>query len=173
MERLRLSRARTFDPATGEVVADGQLTRLEPQPAALLALLASRPGELVTHAEIRERLWLDGRHVDYGASVHYAIGQVRRALGNAAGERGDIETLPRRGYRLRKASIVSQPEVAVPPVAAPPVVRAGPRPRRGARPGWIAAALLVAALIAIVERRPNDHHERVVALVRAVHDAIY
>jgi hypothetical protein len=35
------------------------------------------------------------------------------------------------------------------------------------------AVLVVAALVAWVERQPNDHHEQVVALVRAVHDAIY
>jgi len=171
VDLIQFSRARTFDPTTGEAVAGGRVTRLEPQPATLLALLASRPGELVTHADIRRHLWPDGRHVDYAASIHYAMRQVRRALGDPAGGPADIETLPRRGYRLREASVVSPPAVAAASVPVPLPVRVGPR--WTARPGWIAAALLVAALIAVVERRPNDHHARVVALVRAVHDAIY
>lgn len=170
MASIQLSRRRTFDPSTGEAVAGGGVTRLEPQPAALLALLASRPGELVTHGDIRRHLWPDGRHVDYAASVHYAMRQVRRALHDSAGEHADIETLPRRGYRLREASIVSLP--ATPSVPVSTKARVGARWPM-ARPVWAVAALVVAALLAIVEQRPNDHHERVAALVRAVHDAIY
>ncbi len=170
MALIQLTRRRTFDPSTGEAVAGGGVTRLEPQPAALLALLASRPGELVTHDDIRRHLWPDGRHVDYAASVHYAVRQVRRALQDAAGEPADIETLPRRGYRLREASIVSPPATSAVPVSTGTPVGAR---WRMARPAWAVAALVVAALVAIVEQRPNDHHARVVALVRAVHDAIY
>jgi hypothetical protein len=32
-------------------------------------------------------------------------------------------------------------------------------------------ALVVATLV--IERRPNDHHERAVALLAAVHDLVY
>jgi len=58
------------------------------------------------------------------------------------------------------------------PVPAPTAVRVTAR-RPLARPAWAVALLIAAALIAMVELRPNDHHERAVALVRAVHDAIY
>ena len=46
-----------FDAATGELRRGEVVVRLEPQPAALLHLLLSRPGELVGHAEIREAVW--------------------------------------------------------------------------------------------------------------------
>jgi DNA-binding response OmpR family regulator len=63
--RLVFTDGLTFDPAGGEVCRGGEVHRLEPQPAALLALLASRPGELVTHDEIVRHLWPSGTHVAY------------------------------------------------------------------------------------------------------------
>jgi len=49
MTLVVLTRQRTFDPTSGEVVTGRARTRLEPQPAALLTLLAARAGRLVTH----------------------------------------------------------------------------------------------------------------------------
>jgi DNA-binding winged helix-turn-helix (wHTH) protein len=166
---IRFRTGATFDPASGEVGRGDDVTRLEPQPAALLALLAARPGELVSHAEIAGSVWPDGTHVDFQGGVHYAIRRIRAALGESAREPGLIETMPRRGYRLRADAVI-------PPVL-PAEATGAERPppsRRGRRAG---AALVVAAAlgaaVAVVERRPNDHHARAVALMRAVHDLIY
>lgn len=41
----------TFDAETGELVGPGGTTRLEPQPAKVLAALLARPGELVTRED--------------------------------------------------------------------------------------------------------------------------
>lgn len=169
MATVHLSNGRRFDPATGEVVVGDRVTRLEPQPAALLALLASRPGELVPQEEIRLRLWADGRHVDYTAGLHYAVRQVRRALG---GDGGDIETLPRRGYRLRAAAM-SPGDDHVATASRRPAPAAAAEGRRRAVAVWAVAAGLSATLIAVVERRPNDHHHQMVKLVRLVHDVLY
>ena len=73
-----------FDAATGELQRDGVVVRLEPQPAALLRLLASRPGELVGHAEIRRAIWGDTTHVNFQQSLHYCVRQVRIALDDSA-----------------------------------------------------------------------------------------
>lgn len=168
MEMIQFSRGRSFDPATGEVSCGGRRTRLEPQPADLLALLAARPDRLVTHEEIREQLWRDGRHVDQAAGVHYAVRQIRRALDDGATHPPDIETLPRRGYRLMGTAI------APPPGGTHPADAPTTSPRGWKGPLlWTAAALTVVSLVTVVERRPNDHHARAVAIVRAVHDAIY
>lgn len=165
---IRLSRGRTFDTATGEVSVEGRLTRLEPQPAALLALLAARAGTLVTHADIRDQIWRDGRHVDYAAGVHYSIRQIRRALGQAKSEPPDIDTLPRRGYRLRATSLATPAHAPFPEA---PVSSATPAwPRRSL---LLTAALAAAVLVGLVERHPNQHHQQAVALVRMVHDVIY
>ena len=168
MAMIQFSRGRTFDPATGEVTCGGRLTRLEPQPAGLLALLAARPGTLVTHDEIRDQLWRDGRHVDQPAGVHYAVRHIRRALDDESGHPPDIETLPRRGYRLLGAAL-APPESSTPRADVP----ASSPQRWTRRLAWTAAAVAVASLVAVVERGPNDHHARAVAFVRAVHDAIY
>jgi len=157
----------TFDPAGGEVCRGGEVRRLEPQPAALLALLASRPGELVTHDEIVGHLWPAGTHVAYRDGVHYAIRQIRVACGDRAGAPRLIETLPRRGYRLRAGAVMSPAS----PVPGGRPIAARRRPRRA----WLAGGALVLALavVVVVEQRPNDHHDRAVALLTALHDWVY
>ena len=90
-----------FDVASGELRRDGTVTRLEPQPAAVLALLAGRAGDVVTHDEIRRGIWGDETHVNFQDSVHYCVRQVRAALGDRAQDPRFIDTIPRRGYRFR------------------------------------------------------------------------
>ena len=155
----------TFDPASGELRRGGEVSRLEPKPAALLALLVARAGTLVSHAEIARHLWPDGTHVDFQAGVHYAVRQIRAALGDQAGAPRFVETMPRRGYRLRADALAGAPPG--PPMAAATHFRA----RRAVAVALTAAALVAAAVV--VERRPNDHHARTVALLTAVHDLVY
>jgi hypothetical protein len=143
-----------FDGTTGEVRRSGVVTRLEPQPAAVLALLAARPGELVTHDEIRQAIWGGTTHVNFQQSLHYCIRRIRIALDDNSNASRVIETVPRRGYRLRS--------IAVPPPA---------RSRRWI--AWTTAALVVTAVAVMVERRPNNHHQIAVAVVQTVHDFVY
>ncbi|MCB9844693.1 MAG: winged helix-turn-helix domain-containing protein [Phycisphaeraceae bacterium] len=89
-----------FDARSGEVRRGGGVTRLPPQPAQLLTLLIQRRGELVTHEEIREALW-PGVRVEFDQNLHFCVRQIRAALGESAAEGSSIETLARRGYRLR------------------------------------------------------------------------
>ena len=73
--------------------------RLAPQPAQLLQLLAAHGGAIVTRDEIRRQLWPE-THVDFDASLHFCVRQVRTALGDSATEPRYIQNVPRRGYRL-------------------------------------------------------------------------
>jgi Tol biopolymer transport system component/DNA-binding winged helix-turn-helix (wHTH) protein len=73
---------------------------LQDQPARLLALLARRPGELVTRGEIQRTLWEEGRFVEFDQAVNTAIKKVREALGDDPENPRLIETLPRKGYRF-------------------------------------------------------------------------
>ena len=162
---IRFVDGQTFHPDSGEVRRDGRVCRLEPQPAALLALLAGRAGAVVTHAEIARHLWPDGTQVDFQAGVHYAVRQVRAALDE--GHRGRlVETLPRRGYRLRADALL------VPPAASPSPGVSG-RTRRWRRRVVLAVAAAVVVATAVVEQRPNDHHARMVALLTTLHDLVY
>ncbi len=93
-----------FDPVSGELRnleddGPGSVQRLPPQPARLLALLVERQGALVSREEIRTKIW-PGVTVDFDASLHFCIRQVRAALGDTADRPRYIENLPRRGYRI-------------------------------------------------------------------------
>jgi DNA-binding winged helix-turn-helix (wHTH) protein len=156
-----------FDPTSGELRRGTSVRRLEPQPAALLTLLASRPGELVTYAEIVRHIWPEGTHVDFQDGVHYAVRHLRAALGDRARDPRFVETVPRRGYRLR-ADAVTRP--VAPDVNATVARARAPLRRRALVAG---ALVLLLAAVVIIERRPNDHHARAVALLSALHDLAY
>ena len=91
----------TVDLDSGEVrYPSGRVERLAPQPASLLALLMENAGEVVDRERIREHIWGDVA-VDFEAGLHYCVRQVRAALGESASEARFVETLARRGYRLK------------------------------------------------------------------------
>jgi DNA-binding winged helix-turn-helix (wHTH) protein len=89
-----------FDAETGELWKAGAAVKLQPQPAKILALLAGRPGQLVTRDEIRDRIWGKDTFVEFDQSLNFCIRQLRTALGDTADTPRYIETLPRRGYRF-------------------------------------------------------------------------
>jgi DNA-binding winged helix-turn-helix (wHTH) protein len=152
----------TFVAAAGEITRGGQVIRLEPQPSAVLAALASRPGELVTHEELRRAVWGDATHVQLHDSLHYCVRQIRSALGDTAREPRYIETIPRRGYRMRGQAIAC--------VSPSSRIRAVVRQRWAVR---IAVAALVVTAAVALDRRPNNHHEIALKIVRALHNVVF
>src|SRR5215471_13955861 len=88
-----------LDSAAGELRRKGDRVKLPPQPFRVLELLVRRAGEVVTRAEIRERIWTDS-FVDFEQGLNFCIRQIREALGDTADAPHFIETLPRRGYRF-------------------------------------------------------------------------
>lgn len=89
-----------LDPGTGSLLKDGRAVRLPPQPFKVLALLVSRPGEVVTRDEIREKVWGEETYVDFEQGLNHCITQIRAALGDEADAPHYVETIPRRGYRF-------------------------------------------------------------------------
>jgi DNA-binding winged helix-turn-helix (wHTH) protein/Tol biopolymer transport system component len=85
---------------TGELRRSGVLLHMAPQPFKVLALLASRPGQLVTREEIRDQIWGRETFVDFEHGLNVAIKEIRVTLGDNAAAPRYIETLPRRGYRF-------------------------------------------------------------------------
>lgn len=136
-----------LDPATGDLRREGRPVRLQPQPARVLALLASRPGEVVTREELRQEIWNDGTFVDFERGLNFCISQIRTALNDSADSPRFIETLPRRGYRFiapvapRAVSPPSVPAICVPP-------RRIPKWRVAAAGLGIVAIVLIALLAA-------------------------
>src|SRR5215470_6639335 len=104
-----------LDTAAGELRRQADRVKLPPQPLRVLELLVRRGGEVVTRAQIRERIWSDS-FVDFEQGLNFCIRQIREALGDTADAPRFIETLPRRGYRFLLP-------VEAPPAAPPRAVR--------------------------------------------------
>jgi TolB-like protein/DNA-binding winged helix-turn-helix (wHTH) protein len=108
-----------LDTRTGDLRKRGRRIRLAPQPASLLTLLATRPGQLVTRDEIRLHLWGGGVVVEYERSLNACLAHLRATLGDHADAPRYIETSPRRGYRfiapVQRWRPFPQPTVAVLP----------------------------------------------------------
>ena len=83
-----------------EIRKGGTPLKLPPQPFKLLALLASRSGQVVTRDEIQEQLWGSDTFIDFEQGVNKCIKQIRTALSDNADNPLYLETIPRRGYRF-------------------------------------------------------------------------
>ena len=103
-----------LDLATGELRKEGINVRLQQQPLKVLALLAQRPGELVTREEFQQKLWGEDVFVDFEHGLNFCIRQVRSALDDQAAQPRYVETLPRRGYRFIAAVTRTTPPGPVP-----------------------------------------------------------
>lgn len=104
MIRDQSSRARfgpyDVDLHTRELWKFGTRVKLVGQAFEILAMLLSRPGELVTRDEMRSRLWPADTFVDFNHGLNAAVNKLRDALSDSADSPCYIETLPRRGYRF-------------------------------------------------------------------------
>src|SRR5262245_58936719 len=89
-----------LDTGSGELRRNGDRIKLPPQPFRVLELLVRRSGEVLTRADIRERIWCDDTFVDFEQGLNFCISQIREALGDTADAPRFVETLPRRGYRF-------------------------------------------------------------------------
>src|SRR6185295_1344292 len=103
-----------LDSAAGELRRQGDRVKLPPQPLRVLELLVRRGGDVVTRADIRERIWSDS-FVDFEQGLNFCIRQIREALGDTADAPRFVETLPRRGYRFLVP-------VETPPAVEPPKI---------------------------------------------------
>jgi len=98
--RVRFGRFE-LDPKSGELSSGERKTVLPRQPFQVLLLLIEHSGETVSRDEIQQRLWPDDVTVDFDIGINQAVRKLRRLLEDAADEPTYIETLGRRGYRLK------------------------------------------------------------------------
>ena len=143
-----------FDRVTGELRREGDIVKLQPQPAKVLGLLLERPGELVTRDHLKSHIWGEDTFVDFERGLNFCVLQVRTALGDASDNPRFVQTVPRKGYRfIAPAVIVGDTPVDPAALAPAPVVGAGPggeTPMAHVAPGrrrWLVAA---AALLVVV-----------------------
>jgi len=150
-----------FDPASGELAGPAGVERIAPQPASLLALLASRPGEVVGRDEIREHLWPGGK-VEFEQGIAFAVREVRRAIESVGGDPAVLETIPKRGLRLTVTS-------------AAPADPSGPSrstPTRAFIP-WAAAAVLLVIAVGFALARDSGRPAVVVVFAHATEEAAH
>ena len=88
------------DPASGELWRGTTRLRVQDLPLRLLVSLLERPGELLTRAELTQRLWGTDTHVDAVAGLNTAVAKLREVLEDDAELPAYIETVPKRGYRF-------------------------------------------------------------------------
>jgi TolB-like protein/DNA-binding winged helix-turn-helix (wHTH) protein/Flp pilus assembly protein TadD len=162
-----------LDLGAFELRRHGRRVKVGRQPMDLLILLIERPGQLVSRAEIAERLWGPDVFVDVETGVNTAISKVRQALRDTADHPEFIETVAGRGYRfiaplevvppLREAEASAAP-AAPPPAAAveravsavatdPATVGPGTQRRRWVVAAAVGVALSALALGAVWQRR--------------------
>jgi TolB-like protein len=111
---------------------------LRPQAARLLLALLASAGNVVERETLYRAVWDAGTVVDFEAGLAALMRELRQALDELGGKAGLLETIPRRGYRLR-VQVSSGPEVATSP-------RAGDAGRKR----WLPWALLVLAGLAVL-----------------------
>jgi TolB-like protein/DNA-binding winged helix-turn-helix (wHTH) protein/Tfp pilus assembly protein PilF len=127
-----------LDARGNELRRGAEVVRLEPKVTELLALLASRPGEVLARDELFERIWPGVVVGD--DSLTQAVIKLRKALGDDSHSPRYIDTIPKRGYRL----------IAPVSVASPAKPGSHPRPastRRGS--AYVAIGVTLAALAAL------------------------
>ena len=149
MVQKNLSNRARFGPFevdlhTHELWKFGTRLKLVGQPFEILSVLLSRPLELVTREELRERLWPGDTFVDFNHGLNAAVNKLRDALSDSAENPRYIETLPRRGYRFIAAIdwLPATPialSKSLPAIEAQPVAPPAPTPEhphtRSRRPG--------------------------------------
>ena len=111
------------DLRTHELRKHGTRLKLSGQPFQILEVMLSRPGDLITRDELREKLWPEDTFVDFSHGLNAAVNKLRDALNDSADNPKYIETLPRRGYRF-----IGQVEPSGSPPASTKLTTAVPEP---------------------------------------------
>jgi DNA-binding response OmpR family regulator len=93
--RIIMSGRLRIDVSRGQATLGERALKLERRPLLMLQLLASRAGEVVSRAELLERVW-GSTYSGFEHSVEQAVHEIRRELK----EPGWIETVRGIGYRF-------------------------------------------------------------------------
>jgi len=87
------------EPRLDRISCASKRKNVRPKVMDLLVYLAQKSGQVVSGEEMLDHLWPD--RVVTGGSVYRCIGELREALASNGDKRVYIETIPRKGYRLR------------------------------------------------------------------------
>ena len=76
---------------------------------AVLNLLLSRAGDVVSREELHRQLWPSETFVDFEHGLNNSVKELRAVLGDSASEPRYIETLPKLGYRFVAPVEIEEP----------------------------------------------------------------
>jgi TolB-like protein/DNA-binding winged helix-turn-helix (wHTH) protein len=146
-----------------ELSRDGSSIPLERKPMELLLLLVERQGELVTRAEIAQRLWSSEVFVDTEHGINTAVRKIRNLLRDSPEHPRFVQTVTGMGYRFiaSVASPVPVPgssNVAAEPFAVPPGANGTPAPARAHPRPWLVIGTTAALAIVTLALVPGIHH---------------
>jgi TolB-like protein/DNA-binding winged helix-turn-helix (wHTH) protein/Tfp pilus assembly protein PilF len=145
--------------STRQLLRNGTPVPLTPKAFEVLLALVERRGRVVGKDQLMTLVWRDSFVEE--ANLSQTIFVLRKTLGDAPDGRPYIDTVPRRGYRF--ASVVTEE-----PARLPEGREAAPAGRLRHRTSWIAAAVILAAVVwsaASWRRSPIDTPARVESLV--------
>ncbi len=123
-----------FEQLSGALSVAGQVKRLRPQTAAVLAQLVEHAGQLVSHDTLIQTVWGDTIVTDN--SLAQCISEIRSALGSTPDS--VIETVPRRGYILQAiVTIAPTPKASESTAQAPVSSVLLPKAGKAPSPRWL------------------------------------
>lgn len=140
----------TVLPERGLLRQDETDKHIEPLVMDVLVLLANHQGDVVNRDQLVEGVW-GGRPVT-DEVITRCIAVLRRNLEDDAKDPTFIETLPRRGYRLRLPVIVPEADQQELPAADIPIRRAYLLPLLAG----FGAVILIAVFALVIRDRPPD-----------------
>jgi len=128
------------DLDTHELWKDGAPLKLIGHPFEILAVLLTRPGELVKRDELQAHLWPKDTFVDFDHGLNAAVKKLRETLNDSAENPRYIQTLPRLGYRF------------IAPVSSevPDLVAKTLTPETTAKPVWTWKITALVTLLAVL-----------------------
>ena len=89
-----------LDLRSGDLTKNGRRIRLQEKSRSLLLAFAEHPGEVITRAEMHQRLWPGDTFVDFEDGLNTAMSKLRDALDDNRQSPRYIETVRGRGYRF-------------------------------------------------------------------------
>lgn len=140
----------TLDAERNALSGPGGQVQLQPRVTDFVDYLARRAGEVVSREELIEQVWQSYPGADQ--SLTNAASKLRQALEEAGGDRETLETVPKRGYRLREAEPVIES------------ARRGGAWRRGL-PAFAAFVLLAFAGLFLFDRNAPPGAENSIAVL--------
>lgn len=142
-----------FDPADGRLAARAGSTEvhLRPQAGKLLVRLLAQSRTVVDRDTLVAEIWGRDTVVDFEAGLAALLRELRQAIQSLGGDPALIETVPRRGYRLRAE--VRQIEHDERSMTAPRRRRNSKTPMVVATIAATIAAIVVAAIVVVVMLR--------------------